>query len=116
MDAMNYMDFHGVVLYNMESDGCLNGVYTNNNINGLIFNEIARRTAGIDNSIQGDYICSYIDNGNVLHEATLSIAETNTTLNRTYKFTWKDTKGKKIFEGIGFIMNEKQVAVYYKNI
>lgn len=114
MDTLNYLSFHGIILYNRESDGCLNGIYTNNNINGLIFNEIARRTAGVDNSIQGDYVCSYIDNGNVLHGATLTITEINPTLNRTYKFLWKDAKSQPIFEGIGFIMNKKQIAVYYK--
>jgi len=114
MDTIDYKEFHGIVLYNIELNGCLNGVYTNNDSNGMIFNEIARRKAGSNNSIQGDYVCSYTENGNVLKEATLTIAETNKTLNRNYTFVWKDSKGQRIFEGIGFIMNEKQIAVYYK--
>lgn len=114
MKKLNYSDFHGIVLYDIGLDGCLNGVYTNNDINGLIYNEIARKRSPSKSGIEGDYVCSYVDNGNVLQDAILTISAINKTLHRTYKFQWTNPKGKLMFEGVGFIMNGKQIAVYYK--
>ena len=112
---IDYNKFHGIILYDIELNDCLNGAYTNNDktVDGNIYNEIARKKNGIKNSILGDYTCSYIDVGNVIHEATLIITLI-TGLSQSYSFTWNDNNGRMIFNGIGYKMNEKQIAVYYK--
>ncbi len=54
----------GIVLYNIELDGCLNGVYTNDACDGEIFNEIAMmRTKKPDSDdLCGVYLCTYFEN------------------------------------------------------
>ena len=102
----------GIVLYNIELDGCLNGVYTNDHVDGDIFNEIARRHTNIgEDDLSGIYDCFYFDINNSRIDAELTIG-IKSNKNRTYAFSW-EVKGKIIFEGIGYRMNEKQVAVHY---
>jgi len=65
----------GIILYNIELDGCLSGVYSNEDAYGEIFNEIARKnTYTSDDEICGIYNCLYFDSGNSQEETVLTIA------------------------------------------
>jgi len=107
----------GIGLYNIELDGCLNGVYTNEHktLGGEILNEIARirqKDKSDPTSIAGIYNCFYFDYKNARVDAELTIKYSN----RTYEFEWVDVTGPKrhtLFKGIGYKMNEKQLAVHY---
>lgn len=50
----------GVILYDIELNGCHNGVYTNNSLIGEIFTETARIKEGTNfgaDGISGEYDC-----------------------------------------------------------
>jgi hypothetical protein len=113
--TIDYTQFQGIVLYDIDLNGCLKGVYTDNFTNGDIYNEIARKQTGAV-GIEGKYICSYTENGNVLREAILTITKIpgiKGNLKGTYSFDWHDGK-KSVYTGIGFQMSKSQVAVYYQ--
>ena len=105
-------DFFGIVLYDIQPDNCLNGIWTNVNNKGEIRNEIARRVstdpANPNDKIAGSYECSYIEIDNKTYTGTLTITG-NIAL---YNFNWDIRTGIK-FEGKGFLMNDKQIAVSY---
>jgi len=128
----------GVVLYEIFSDGCLNGVFSNNHPAGFIndaagnrignrlFNEIARKIDQNDNDILnnpsaliGNYICSYIDLGGVVCECRLEISLGHIRRNGRaceYDFIWTDrTIGARIFEGSGWRIGNR-IAVSYRDI
>jgi len=105
----------GIEIYNIELDGCLNGVYTNEHkkVGCEIHNEIARikqRDESDPQGISGTYDCFYFDYRNARVDALLKI----TNSGRAYSFEWRDVKNNKLlFEGYGYKMNEKQLAVHY---
>ena len=105
----------GIILYTIESGGCLNGVFTNKKLDGEIYNEIARKhTETGDNDLSGEYNCFYFDTGeeqNLRCNAELSIGIKNGTKG-TYSLLW-EIDGKPVFEGLGYHMNEKQLVVHY---
>ena len=105
----------GICLYDLQPNGCLNGVYTNNSVDGEIFNEIARKHTDVgDDELCGYYNCFYFDKDgkqNSRHNAELHIVIKNGTTG-TYQFVWTKNKSA-VFEGIGYKMNDRQVAVHY---
>jgi len=116
---MNLDNFNesGIVLYDIELDGCLNGVFTNEFSKGQIYNEIARKKNVVDSektddSLIGEYNCYYFDP--VGHVSELTIQEKNgpSKLPKVYAFSWR-ISGKTIFHGTGYKMNEKQIVVHY---
>ncbi len=101
----------GLILYTIEADDCLNGVYTNDGhaTPGTICNEIAKRRPGTGRGdrLEGIYECVFFEN-TVSHSLLLTINKRG----RTYEFTWGDPAAPN-FEGIGYIMNDRQVVVRY---
>ena len=120
--------FNGIVLYNIERDGCLNGVYTNEQAyTGRIYNEIARRQnqdkhykieseegkrACCNIDIEGHYDCQYFDVNNEYCRCELEIKRDPITAHNVYRFYWRGKNGRD-FEGIGYQMNHNQLAVSY---
>ena len=108
----------GIILYNIELNGCLNGVYTNEDkkVLGEIFNEISRikmtSQIGAD-GISGRYDCFYFDLNNFRVDAEFEITLKKGNI---YEFCWWDLHGSKLFQGIGYKMNEKQIGVHYWSI
>lgn len=102
----------GIVLYSIELDGSLNGVYTNEHTDE-IFNEIARKNDGNPNQITGSYDCFYFEENNSRTNARLII----TNEGRTFAFTWfgMGNNNQPIFTGIGYQMNQRQIAVHYQS-
>lgn len=115
----------GLILYNVELDGCLNGVYTNNYLGGVICNEIARRQFSNENQskneIEGHYDCFYfstekdsIRNNIILEIKRVKIEEITAEMKGlTLLFKWKNQEGKTVFEGLGYLMNPRQLVVSY---
>lgn len=107
----------GIILYGIELNGCLNGVYTNDGLNGEMFNEIARirkQDNSNKNEICGEYDCFYFDAIDGRAGWTLVIEYKNPQRkSNEYIFTWKNKSGKITFVGAGYKMNEKQIAVHY---
>ena len=110
----------GIVLYTIESDGCLNGVYTNDDLHGEIFNEIARLKYNdrvTPDEISGDYDCVYFDIGNTQKSCELIVDLIHLDSEfLEYRFVWNDSNGRREFEGIGYRMNDKQIAVHYRYV
>lgn len=103
----------GIIIYNIECNNCLNGVYTNELASGIIFNEIAIKKDQLSSSsIEGEYNCAYFENSNQLENVTLTIASNKSGI---YEFQWR-LKGKIIFEGIGYRMKQNQIIVHYKSV
>lgn len=113
----------GIALYTIELNHCLNGVYTNDGLKGEICNEIAKRRGKvapghIDDAeeINGVYDCIYFGNKNSREGWELLIGSDSEKKVRQYEFCWRNKKGKVEFKGIGYKMNEKQIAVHYKYV
>ncbi|MBS1596392.1 MAG: hypothetical protein JST90_18920 [Bacteroidetes bacterium] len=105
----NYM---GIILYDIQRDGCLNGVYTNLGIHGEVFNEVCRKQKGQPQGLCGRYDCMWFD----LNNERISDRELNVTprINAPgiFEFEWV-VGGKVNFVGIGYQMNYKQIALTY---
>ena len=121
------INFMGIQLYDIDLNGCLNGVYTNIPAKGRIYNEIARKMSSKENEeleikyndkIVGDYNCRWFDLGNavggyILEIRKLEIRKREPTTHSVYTFRWRTKNGIPKFEGIGYKMNERQIAVSY---
>lgn len=100
----------GIVLYNIERDGNLNGVYTNNHpiTVARIFTEIARLRPGIAlDAPFRIYDSFYFDNEGG-HTCTLIFTITN----GIYAAEWRLDNGI-VFSGEGYQMNDRQIAISY---
>ncbi|WP_162127943.1 hypothetical protein [Flavobacterium phycosphaerae] len=106
-------EFRGLVLYNLELDGNLNGVYTNNHpdLRGQIFTETARLrddTIIVDETQIRVYDCFYFDAVDGSINCTLTFNITNRIITATWTLN-----GRVIFTGEGFQMNDRQIAISY---
>jgi len=99
-------EFRGIVLYNIELNGNLNGVYTNDHpiTNNRIFTETARPRDNETNV----YDCFYFDAADGRVNCTLTFTITN----GIYDAEWELENGF-IFRGRGFQMNDRQIAISY---
>ncbi len=101
----------GIVLYNIELDGGLNGVYTNDKIpNAEIFTETAKLRAESQSAVSviRTYDCFYFDVNNVQQICTLIF----TIENNMYTAVWF-INDEEVFRGQGFQMNNRQIALSY---
>lgn len=106
-------DFRGIILYNIELNGNLNGVYTNNHKDkkGEILNEIAKlRTRTETDSIVEIYDCVYFEDNSERISCTLTFTITNGIINAVWQPVDKD---KPLYRGEGFKMNDHQIAIAY---
>ena len=110
--AVNTPQFWGMVIYQKVGDGCLNGLWNNNDVNnqGRIHNEIARKTSGIPNDTNGDYAVSWIEANNDIISGTLQVRPINN--NTAFSFHWIN-EGVIAFRGVGMDIGSNQIAVTY---
>ena len=103
----------GIVLYNIELDGCLNGVFINEHSNGRIWNELLKKLddTKADNSIEGTYTAIWIDEEqtNGVDTAIVEVVYRD----NAFDFTWKHIIGGTRWKGIGYKMNHNQIVVNY---
>ena len=106
----------GIVLYNIERDGCLNGVYTNNLTSGAeIFTETAKLKSKTDkktneNTFVEVYDCFYFDAVDGRIDCTLTFTSTNGIIDAKWVLLDDD---RPLFIGQGFLMNDRQIAISY---
>jgi hypothetical protein len=103
-------NFNGLIIYDIQLNGGLSGIYTNELEDGNINLEIATKISG-GSGIEGTYHSIYSQGGVSIFEAALEIT-LKTNRKNTLKFIWTHNKST-IFEGIGYLMNQTQIAVHY---
>lgn len=109
--------FEGVVVYTIEKNGCLNGVYANdeNPLPNHVYNEIAKRTTDINKEypLAGTYLCSWIEwsnKGDIIVNGVLTI----NWQGNYYDVVWRDNKNNRLFVGKGFQTGDYQLTVRYE--
>lgn len=108
----------GVVLYTIERDGCLNGLYTNEHAKGTISNEIAIHKDGTQakdwpEEITGEYTITYLENGkNTIYHGYLNIQNVGYNI---YRFEWHPGNGGH-FKGTGYKMRDNLIVVRYESV
>lgn len=107
---------NGIITFEILPDGCLNGVYSNDDLatKGKIFNEIAKKINldTSDDSITGTYNCAWFDIGAIIEESKLIITLVN---NGSYKLEWTKN-GIIMFEGAGWKTRDNQLTCFYREI
>ncbi len=108
----------GIILYTIEKDECLNGIYTNEQGEdaGCIFNEIARRDVadGID-PIAGMYSAVHFDPSNKRVNSILDIKR-EIWNPKILVFSWVNADtGDALYKGVGYEMTDKMIAVHYQS-
>jgi hypothetical protein len=90
----------------------LNGVYKNNSSRDRVLNEIAVRIDNNEEGIEGQYHSSYF---NAVEPATLAILNITRDENQTLIFEWL-VNNRPAFRGIGYLMNVRQISIYYWSV
>lgn len=103
--------FRGIVLYDIQRNGFLNGVYSNNHpaTEGRIFTETARLRPGIAEDAPVRIYDSFYFDIEGGHECVLTFTITD----GVYVAEWRLDNGRTIFIGEGFLMNDRQIAISY---
>lgn len=115
----NEKSFRGIILYDIQLDGNLTGVYTNNHdeSRGQLRTEYAHIKEDIipNYRVDGEYEfeCSYFD-----HVANRTNARLKFKIhNRIIYAEWYINDGNELtFSGEGFQMNERQLAISYWSV
>ncbi len=102
-------DTYALILYDIGLDGCINGVYRGPN--SEVYVELLRKKAGATNI--GDGLFSIYRNQYIDTAGTHTGWVTVKPQKGGYIFEWYQKKGVLDFRGIGYKMNERQIAVYY---
>lgn len=116
----------GIIVYSVEKNGCLNGRYTNECEDGVLYNEILRKNlddtdpcelSDLPHSLCGRYKAMYFDNGNAEIQCDVTISRVNEEgikTKGTFFLEWIDRKKKKpYFKGVGYLISEKELVVAY---
>ncbi len=85
-------EFFGIIVYSIEPDGCLNGLWTNIANYGIIRNEIAQKENIINeinkNEIEGEYIVTYIEDDKKVYYGKLVIEKRQEKGKDFYYLKW----------------------------
>ena len=113
----------GIVVYTIEKDGCMNGVYTNETNNGNVCNEIAiKKTKPLHsinwypNDLPGEYDVAFFERtatGIKEFSMDLIIAPPVNGMHEV-KWTEKGNPANIKFSGSGYVMNGWQFVVRYQ--
>lgn len=115
----------GVVLYDAESDGFLNGVYTNEQCQGHIQTEtltnlrcLRGTTTWFPIDLPGIYSGAFLEwEGNTLHKIDVEVQVTRRAHTNVYDVEWTDpTNRNPMFRGVGFVINPRQFLVRYESV
>lgn len=103
--------FWGIVNFEIIGDGCLTGIWTNNDVSrgGIIMNEIARKSDGKQNEIVGSYYVSWIEPNQQPIIGTLEITQSGEELH----FEWASSNNISMFKGVGLHVGLQNVIVFY---
>ncbi len=106
--STNNIEFQGGIIYRIEPDGCLNGLWSNTEALHKVFNEIDRKKTTKGNDIDGVYDSSWIEDSNSIHTGELVIIKQASH----YDFVWTDKDGT-VFKGIGFKLANEITVSYW---
>lgn len=113
---MSEEDFFGITVLNIAADGCLNGLWTNNDVGGELFNEVWKKTnkSPVLVNINGEelykeYLLSYNESNLKSMNGSVSLEIDN---NNVISVIWKVKKCDCDFHGRGFLI-DKQLIIYY---
>ena len=112
-------DFFGIIVYTIEYDGCLNGLWTNVVSGGKIMNEIAKYKGVIEKEKEpciynGDYNVTYIETDKkIFYKGILKIELKSDEEKTYYLLNWDFGEDNK-FIGKGFIIDNKLIVSYCK--
>lgn len=105
----------GIVLYDIQLDGSLTGVYLNEHValSEPVGTEIARPHSRVPH-ISGDYDCMYFDQHT---QVSLLLEIRRLRRNpRVLQFRWRENSGGIVrFRGTGYQVNHYQIAVRYRS-
>ena len=103
-------DIRGIIVYEIKDDGCLNGTWTNNDVEGVVMNEIAKKVGTDTHVVRGDYIVAFIDFNGDVFKGKLSIDQNGSV----YNLKWYIENADLNYEGIGLRFgNNNLVASYW---
>ena len=102
-------ELHGIVIFEMKEDGCLNGLWTNNQEKGEVYNEIAKKFSGDKNCFTGLYSDSWIQEDEIVN-GKLRVSEEN----GIYTLEWIYEENKPHYKGSGFKFGNLLVATYWQ--
>jgi hypothetical protein len=110
-------EFRGIILYDIQLNGNLNGVYTNNRTpNSELFTETAQLLPGSIGDFRTNgrmvYDCFYFDAESGRVNATLVFEIENGIINVQWTIEGDENP---IFIGEGYQMNQRQIAITYTN-
>lgn len=109
------MKVKGIVLYDKQLNGKLNGVFTNNdpNNNAEIFTETARPNSNRKCENGGTWFeFFYYDSNNESASGELNLFKNTHNM---YIAEWH-VGGNMVFKGFGFDMNERQISINYESV
>lgn len=98
----------GVVVYDLNSDGSLDGVWTWSSFNGRVGDE--RATGGTPGQIPGEYDVDVLLDAKNLCSGKLTIEEPNS--GGVYRFKWACDNGDS-YSGLGFTAGDGHLAANY---
>lgn len=99
----------GMIHYDLIGDGCLNGIWTNNDMApGVLLNEIARKIDIPRNELQGQYHCSWIEPDEEPTNGLLRIVQTEVR----FDLEWT-VDGQVRFRGVGMQLGVDRLVVLY---
>lgn len=106
--------FSGIQVYEILDNGNrLEGIYTNREILGHIYNtdtEIAIKKTPDNKGVEGIYDCTYNESyNNSVTKCDLVISKRNSV----YVFTWRDNQNNPIWEGLGLMSGTTHISVSY---
>ncbi|MEZ5015803.1 MAG: hypothetical protein R2800_02020 [Flavipsychrobacter sp.] len=103
-------DAKGTVVYQIEEDGCLNGLYRNEDQPQKTYNEIARQTECTDDTdaLVGSYIASWIDIDDTVKVGTLIITKDK----KDYDLVWS-IDDKPVYKGKGKLTGANQLTASF---
>jgi hypothetical protein len=116
-------DFFGIVVYTIEDYGCLNGLWSNIELNGETMNEIAKYKGTIKKEEksyfhEGEYNVTYIENDKKIYNGTLTINRNEFKQENYYSLFWQFedyfNKENFYFKGKGFIIGKQLIASFVK--
>ena len=101
----------GIIVYEIKENGCLNGLYTNNDPNRQVMNQIAKKfKEDKSNDILGMYTTAWIEGDNEIRNGTLEIKPER---NEIYSLE-EIVESKILYKGSGFKFGNLLVATYWK--
>ena len=118
MNEIMKKKIRGIVKFQIQNNGILDGIYTNNALNGRVLNETVIKSR-VSPGLIGTYDCTYQDHDVITYHGELKIdLQNGSTTN--FKLSWDiidhiNNNNHFYFSGDGFLFSASELIVSYKN-